>query len=309
MPHLLDIEKLSQQEILNILTKADEFIIRDPQTNKVSYKKSDSLKNKNVYNLFFEPSTRTRVSFEAAAKNLGASVINIDVANSSVKKGESLKDTSLTLKAMHPDALIIRHSENGVPEFISEVIGENTAVINGGDGINAHPTQALLDVYTILKHKKSLDNLKITIIGDVLHSRVARSLIAILKKLNCKDIHIVAPEILLPAPANYFGKEVRIHKDLKSGIAKSDVVVCLRLQRERMQHALILDDKDFFIKYGLTMEILQHAKPDAIVLHPGPINRNIEISSEVADSSQAVILEQVTNGVAIRMAVLSLFIK
>jgi aspartate carbamoyltransferase catalytic subunit len=308
MPHLIDIKNLSSQDIINILNKADDFIVKSKDDAQISYRKSDILKHKTVFNLFYEPSTRTRTSFELAAKNLSATVINLDVANSSVKKGESLKDTILTISAMQADAIIVRHSENNTAEFISEICGNQTTVINAGDGRNAHPTQALLDLYTIRQHKPNIKNLKVAIIGDVLHSRVARSLITALKKLECANINIIAPDSLLPDPPNYFGDHVFIHNDLKSGLMDADVIVCLRLQKERMHYTLILDEQDFFQKYGITTESLKYAKPNAIVLHPGPINRNVEISSEVADGKQSVILEQVSNGVAIRMAILALYV-
>lgn len=308
MTHLIDIKNLSKQEILNILNKTNEFINKNNSGSKISYNKSDLLKNKTVFNLFYEPSTRTRSSFELATKNLGGTVINLDVENSSVKKGESLKDTILTISAMQADAIIVRHSENNIAQFISEICPSYTSIINAGDGKNAHPTQALLDLYTIKQHKSDFKNLKVAIIGDVLHSRVARSLIYGLKTLDCTNINIIAPDDLLPEPANYFGEHVYIHENLKEGLVDCDVVVCLRLQKERMQHTVILDDQDFFNKYGVTQQVLNYTKPDAIVMHPGPINRNVEISSEVADSSQAVILEQVTYGVAVRMAVLALYI-
>lgn len=308
MTHLIDIKNLSRQEILAILSKADEFIINKKNNSQCSYQKSDILKHKTIFNLFYEPSTRTRASFELAAKNLSGTVINIDVANSSVKKGESLKDTILTITAMQANAIIVRHSEDNIAEFISEICGNKTTVINAGDGRNAHPTQALLDIYTIKQHKPNIKDLKIAIIGDVLHSRVARSLITGLKKLDCTNINIIAPASLLPAIPDYFGNNVYIHDNLQSGLTNADVIVCLRLQKERMHYTLILDENDFFQKYGVTAEVLKYAKPDAIVLHPGPINRNVEISSEVADSEQSVILEQVSNGVAIRMAVLATYL-
>lgn len=306
MKHLIDIERLSKEELLTILQTADQFLSLDKKNNRVQYQHSELLKYKTIYNLFYEPSTRTRVSFELAAKNLGARVINLDVGNSSVTKGESLRDTILTLKSLQADAIIVRHSENDTAEFISEICEDATTVINAGNGIMTHPTQALLDVYTILKHKPNIADLKISIIGDVLHSRVARSQIVALIKLGCQNINIIAPENLLPEPPAYFKNNVTIHSNLEDGLQDSDVICCLRLQKERMKHTLILDEQEFFNTYGITKKTIQYAKPDAILMHPGPINRDIEISGEVAYGKQSVILEQVTNGVAIRMAVLAL---
>jgi aspartate carbamoyltransferase catalytic subunit len=278
-------------------------MVKDSVTKKINYKKSDLLHNKNIFNLFFEPSTRTRSTFELAAKNLSANVINLNIDTSSMQKGETLKDTILTIKAMQADCIVIRHKQSGIAQSIANLCADELSVINAGDGINSHPTQALLDMYTILQHKPDLSNLKIAIIGDILNSRVARSQIAALKILGCTNINLIGPEILLPINNEYHSNHVTIYHDLKTGIKDADVICGLRLQKERMQHSLILDDSDYFNNYGITEDILKLAKPNAIVMHPGPLNREIEISSEVADGPQSVILEQVTNGVAIRMAV------
>lgn len=308
LKHLINIEDLSLDDILSIFKKTEIYIQKDPKTNKVSYKKSDLLHNKIIFNLFFEASTRTRSTFELAAKNLSADVINLNLETSSIKKGESVKDTILTIKAMQADCIVLRHKQSGIAHSISKLCGDNVILINAGDGTNAHPTQALLDMFTIQKHKKDFSKLKVVITGDILNSRVARSQIATLKILGCKDIHLVGPEILLPDSNELFGKEVKIHHDLKAGIKDADVVSVLRLQRERMQHTLILDDNDYFRNYGISAEVLKLAKPDAVVIHPGPINREVEISSEVADGPQSLILEQVTHGVALRMAIYELLL-
>lgn len=307
MPHLINIQNLTKQEIMSILTKASEYLYIDNKTKKINYNHTKELDNKTVYNLFYEPSTRTRVSFELAAKNLGGRVINIDVALSSVKKGESLKDTVLTLKAMHSDVIIIRHSEDETAAFIADICNDYPTIINAGNGVTTHPTQALLDLFTILKHKPNIEDIQVSIVGDILHSRVASSLITALKKLNCKKIHVIGPEILLPESKLHFGENVSIYDNLKDGLQDSDVIVCLRLQKERMMHTLILNEEEYLHTYGITSKSIKYAKPDAIVMHPGPINRNIEISSEIADGKQSVILEQVTYGVAIRMAILALY--
>ncbi len=309
MPHLINIEDLTKEEIVKILTKAKEYLYIDEATKKINYKHTKELDNKTVYNLFYEPSTRTRVSFELAAKNLGGRVINIDVAFSSVKKGESLKDTVLTLKAMHPDVIIIRHSEDGTAEFIAQICKDYPVVINAGNGVTTHPSQALLDLFTILKYKPNIEDLQISIVGDILHSRVASSLIAILNKFNCKKIHIIGPKNLLPESKSQYAENISIFDNLEEGLKNSDVVVGLRLQKERMKHTLILNEEDYLHTYGITNNSIKYAKPDAIVMHPGPINRNIEISSSIADGKQAVILDQVTYGVAIRMAILALYTK
>jgi len=306
--HLVNIEDLDKKTILEIFKKTDNYINIDRKSKKITYNKSELLKNKTIFNLFFESSTRTRSTFELAAKNLSANVIDLNLETSSIKKGESVKDTILTIKAMQVDCIVLRHKQSGIAHSIAKLCGDDITLINAGDGVNAHPTQALLDLYTILKHKPDFSNLKISIIGDILNSRVARSQIAIFKIFGCKDINLIGPEILLPDTSENFGPDVKVHHNLKSAIKNSDVVSVLRLQRERMQHSLILNDNDYFNNYGITSDILTLAKPDAIVIHPGPINREVEISSQVADGPQSLILEQVTNGVAIRMAVYELLL-
>lgn len=306
--HLISVDRLLKQDILNIIDKAKANILSDNRKNKYSFRKSESLKHKNIINLFFEPSTRTRSAFEFAAKNLSANVINLDLEKSSLNKNESLRDTILTIKAMQPDAIVMRHKESGIAASIANLCGEEVSFINGGDGTHAHPTQGLLDIFTIVKHKPDPENTKIAIIGDIVHSRVANSQIAALEILNYKNIHLIAPATLLPENMNKYGDNITIHHDLKTGIKDADVVSCLRIQKERIQHTLILDDNDFYARYGITSEIMKLAKPDAIVMHPGPVNRGVEISSEVADGPQSVILEQVANGVAIRMAIFELLL-
>ena len=308
LKHLITIDQLSLKTILDIFKKAEHYLVHDRKTKKPSYKKSTLLQNKVIFNLFFEASTRTRSTFELAAKNLSADVINLNLATSSIKKGESVRDTILTIKAMQADCIVIRHKQSGIAQSIANLCGDDITVINAGDGTHSHPTQALLDVFTIQQYKKDFASLKVTIIGDILNSRVARSQIAALKLLGCKDINLVGPEILLPDSSEYFGSEVKIHHDLATGIKNADVVSALRLQRERMQHTLLLDDNDYFNNYGVSAEVLKLAKKDAVVIHPGPINREVEISSEVADGLQSLILQQVTNGVAIRMAVYELLL-
>ena len=244
-----------------------------------------------------------RNTFELAAKNLSADVVNLNLATSSIKKGETVRDTIMTIKAMQVDCIVLRHKQSGIAHSVAKLCGDDVTLINAGDGTNAHPTQALLDMFTIRKHKKDFSKLKVVITGDIMNSRVARSQIAALKILGCKDINLVGPEILLPDSTETFGVDVKIHHDFKTAVKNADVVSVLRLQRERMQHSLILDDNDYFRNFGITADVLKLAKPDAIVIHPGPINREVEISSEVADGPQSLILEQVTHGVALRMAI------
>jgi aspartate carbamoyltransferase catalytic subunit len=255
-------------------------------------------------NLFFENSTRTRVTFEIAAQRLGADVINLDIRTSSASKGETLLDTVRNLEAMNADMFVVRHEHAGAAHFIARYCAPHVAVLNAGDGRHAHPTQAMLDMFTIRQKKGSFQPLKVAIVGDVLHSRVARSQIHALTTLATGEVRVVAPKTLVPAGIEKMGVNV-FHK-MEEGIADADVVIMLRLQRERMQTALLPSEREFFKLYGLTEERLQLAKPDAIVMHPGPINRGVEIDSRVADGLQSVILEQVTNGIAVRMAVMSM---
>ncbi|GAB4535944.1 MAG: aspartate carbamoyltransferase catalytic subunit [Thermodesulfovibrionia bacterium] len=294
---LLGIRELTVDEINLILDTALGF----KDVLKRDIKKVPALRGKTVVNLFFEPSTRTRTSFELAAKRLSTDVINFSVPTSSVVKGETLKDTALTIEALGADFVVVRHSSAGVPHFLSKIL--KASVINAGDGANEHPTQALLDAFTIRSHKKRIEGLTVVIIGDIAHSRVARSNIYALTKLGAK-VRLVGPSTLMPLEVERFG--VDVSHSIEEGIRDADVVMTLRLQLERQVKGFLPSSEEYFNLYGLTMERLRFAKEDAIVMHPGPMNRGVEIDSEVADSPQSVILEQVTNGLAIRMAVLYL---
>ena len=295
--HLLGLEGLPKKQIEKILTVADDLL-----DQKFKLQKSKILRDMSVANLFFEPSTRTRNTFEIAAKRTSAKTINVDLANSATKKNETLMDTMHTLKAMQIDMFVIRHQQNGLPHRVAENL-EGVSIINAGDGINAHPTQALLDMLTIRQHKKSFDNLSVAIVGDIRHSRVARSDIQAMKTLGTSDIRLIAPETL-----HYKEETPSLERfgSLEQGIEDADVIISLRLQKERMIAADIPDEQTYFEGFGLTSENLKLAKPDAIIMHPGPVNRGIELSSEVADGSQSVILQQVTNGIAVRMAVMEI---
>ena len=295
--HLLGLEGLPKSQIEKILSVADDLL-----DQKFKLQKSKILRDMSVANLFFEPSTRTRNTFEIAAKRTSAKTINVDLANSATKKNETLMDTMQTLKAMQIDMFVIRHQQNGLPHRVAENI-EGVSILNAGDGINAHPTQALLDMLTIRQHKKSFDRLSVAIVGDIRHSRVARSGIQAMKTLGTTDIRLIAPETL-----HYKEETPGLERfaSLEQGIEGADVIMSLRLQKERMIAADIPDEQTYFDGFGLTSENLKLAKPDAIVMHPGPVNRGIELSSEVADGSQSVILQQVTNGIAVRMAVMEI---
>ena len=295
--HLLGLEGLPKNQIEKILNVADDLI-----DSKGNLQKSKILRDMSVANLFFEPSTRTRNTFEIAAKRTSAKTINVDLANSATKKNETLMDTMFTLKAMQIDMFVIRHKQNGLPHRVAENI-DGVAILNAGDGINAHPTQALLDMLTIRQHKKSFDNLSVAIVGDIRHSRVARSGIQAMRTLGTTDIRLIAPETL-----HYKEETPGLERfdSLDKGIEGADVIISLRLQKERMIAADIPDEQTYFDGFGLTSENLKLAKPDAIVMHPGPVNRGIELSSEVADGPQSVILQQVTNGIAVRMAVMEI---
>ena len=295
--HLLGLEGLPKKQIEKILTVSDDLL-----DQKFKLQKSKILRDMSVANLFFEPSTRTRNTFEIAAKRTSAKTINVDLANSATKKNETLMDTMHTLKAMQIDMFVIRHQQNGLPHRVAENL-EGVSIINAGDGINAHPTQALLDMLTIRQHKKSFDNLSVAIVGDIRHSRVARSDIQAMKTLGTSDIRLIAPETL-----HYKEETPGLERfgSLKQGIEDADVIISLRLQKERMIAADIPDEQTYFEGFGLTSENLKLAKPDAIIMHPGPVNRGIELSSEVADGTQSVILQQVTNGIAVRMAVMEI---
>jgi aspartate carbamoyltransferase catalytic subunit len=297
--HLLSIEGLPKAVIHHILDTAGTFL----SVNEREVKKVPLLRGKSVFNLFFENSTRTRTTFEIAAKRLSADVINLDIAKSSAAKGESLLDTIANLSAMHADMFVVRHSESGAPYLIAQHCAPHVHVVNAGDGRHAHPTQGLLDMYTIRHYKQDFTKLTVAIVGDIVHSRVARSDINALATLGVPEIRAVGPKTLVPGDLKEMG--VRVCHDMVEGIKGADVIIMLRLQNERMSGAMLPSAGEFFKNYGLTQEKLAHAKPDAIVMHPGPINRGVEIDSSVADGKQSVILPQVTFGIAVRMAVMS----
>ncbi len=298
--HLLSIEGLPASILRQVLDTAESFV----SVNDREVKKVPLLRGRSVFNLFFENSTRTRTTFEIAAKRLSADVINLDIARSSASKGESLLDTIANLSAMAADIFVVRHGESGAPYLIAKHVAPHVHVINAGDGRHSHPTQGLLDMFTIRHYKKDFANLTVAIVGDVLHSRVARSDIHALTTLGCAEVRVVGPKTLVPADLSQMG--VRVCHTLAEGIRDCDVVITLRLQNERMSGALLPSAQEYFMSYGLTRETLQLAKPDAIVMHPGPINRGVEIASSVVDGKQSVILPQVTFGIAVRMAVMSL---
>ena len=302
--HLLSIEGLPRDVLVHILDTASSFL----EVSDRDVKKVPLLRGKSVFNLFFENSTRTRTTFEIAAKRLSADVINLDVGRSSTAKGETLLDTIDNLVAMHADMFVVRHASSGAPYLIAEHLRrsgrEDVHVVNAGDGRHAHPTQGLLDMYTIRHFKRDFSGLAVAIVGDILHSRVARSDIDALATLGAGEVRAVGPQTLLPSAIERMG--VRVCNDLREGIRGCDVVIMLRLQNERMSGALLPSAGEYFKCYGLTPEVLSLAKPDAIVMHPGPMNRGVEIDSVVADGPQAVILSQVTFGIAVRMAVMSI---
>ncbi len=300
LKHFLTIEGLQKSLLVEILDFAESFA----GVSGRAVKKVPLLRGKTVVNLFFEPSTRTSTTFDLAAKRLSADLLNLNMATSSTTKGESLLDTLQTLEAMHSDMFIVRHSNSGAAHFIAEHAGPHISVINAGDGQHAHPTQAMLDMFTIRRHKPYFETLKVAIVGDVLHSRVARSDIHALKSLGVNDVRVVGPKTLMPASIERLGVEV--FNNLNEGLNDVDVIIMLRLQKERMISANIPSEQEYFDRYGLTFNKLKAAKPDAIVMHPGPINRGIEIDSQVADSDQSVILQQVSHGIAIRMAVMAM---
>ena len=302
LKHFLTIDGLPRELLVNILDTAESFA----GVGERAVKKVPLLRGKTIVNLFFEPSTRTRTTFELAAKRLSADVLNINASTSSTTKGESLLDTLRTLEAMHCDMFVVRHSQSGAAHFIAQHAAPHISVINGGDGRHAHPTQAMLDMFTIRRHKGDFGSLKVAIVGDVAHSRVARSLIHALTTLGAAQVRIVAPRTLVPPGLESLG--VTVHHHLREGLAGADVVILLRLQNERMQGALLPSSHEYFQYYGVTEEKLAVADPDAIVMHPGPLNRGVEIDSDVADGSRSVILRQVSYGIAIRMAVMSMAI-
>ncbi|MBA4217541.1 MAG: aspartate carbamoyltransferase catalytic subunit [Methylibium sp.] len=298
--HLLSIEGLPRAVIEQILDTAGSFL----SVNDREVKKVPLLRGKSVFNLFFENSTRTRTTFEIAAKRLSADVINLDIARSSTAKGETLLDTVANLSAMHADMFVVRHSESGAPHLIAQHCAPHVHVVNAGDGRHAHPTQGLLDMYTIRHFKKDFRNLTVAIVGDIVHSRVARSDIHALNILGVPEIRAVGPKTLVPGDLRDMG--VRVCHDMAEGVRDADVVIMLRLQNERMNGGMLPSSGEFFKHFGLTPDKLALAKPDAIVMHPGPINRGVEIASEVADGKSSVILPQVTFGIAVRMAVMAI---
>jgi len=300
LKHLLTTEGLPAEVVLRILDAARSFVsVAEREVKKVPL-----LRGKAIFNLFFEPSTRTRTTFEIAAKRLSADVVNLSIATSSQTKGERLLDTVANLTAMHADMFIVRHSQSGAAHLIARNVGPDIHVINAGDGRHAHPTQALLDMFTIRHYKGEFRNLRVAIVGDVLHSRVARSEIHALTTLGVPEVRVIGPRTLLPSQVENLG--VHVFNDMAAGLKDVDVVMMLRLQQERMSGALLPSAGEFFKSYGLTPDKLALARPDAIVMHPGPLNRGVEIDSAVADGRQSVILPQVTFGIAVRMAVMGI---
>jgi len=298
--HLLSIEGLPKKILNQILDTAESFVgVAEREVKKVPL-----LRGKTVCNLFFENSTRTRTTFEIAAKRLSADVISLNVNTSSQSKGETILDTVDNLIAMHADMFVVRHAQSGAAHFIANHVPEHIHIINAGDGRHSHPTQGLLDVFTIRKYKPDLHNLRVAIVGDILHSRVARSEIHALTTLGVPEVRVIAPKTLLPAEVEKLG--VHVYHDMRAGLKDVDVIMMLRLQNERMNGAMLPSAQEYFKTYGLTQEKLSLAKADAIVLHPGPMNRGVEIDSGVADGQQSVILPQVTYGIAIRMAVMAI---
>lgn len=300
--HFLTTEGLSRDLLVEILDTAESFTTITAQ----QVKKVPLLRGKTVVNLFFESSTRTRTTFELAAKRLSADVLNINVPASAANKGETLLDTLRNLEAMHCDMFIVRHPDSGAAHFIAEHCAPHISVLNAGDGRHAHPTQAMIDMFTIRRHKQEFHHLSVAIVGDILHSRVARSQIHALSTLGVPDIRVIGPRTLIPSAAHTLG--VHVYHELEQGLKGVDVIIMLRLQRERMSSALLPSEHEYFQLYGLTPDKLALAKPDVIVMHPGPINRGVEMDSSVADGEHSVILQQVSHGIAIRMAVMSMTI-
>ena len=297
--HLLGIQNLSIQEANQILDEAKNFI----KLNRSASKKLDLLRGKTQINLFFEPSTRTQSSFELAGKRLGADVMTMNVNNSSLKKGETILDTAMSLNAMHPDIIVVRHQDSGAPNLLSQKV--NCTVINAGDGLREHPTQALLDALTIIDRREKIEGLRIAICGDILHSRVARSNIHLLNMLGA-EVNIIAPSNLMPKEIEKLG--VKTFSDMKQGLKDCDIVMMLRLQNERMTSSFLSSNREYYEYYGLTPDKLKHAKENVLIMHPGPMNRGIEIDTKLADDiNKSVIKEQVELGVAVRMACLKIF--
>jgi len=298
--HFLSIEGLGRALLVRIMDTAESFTsVTEQQVKKVPL-----LRGKTIVNLFFENSTRTRTTFELAAKRLSADVLTINIATSATSKGESLLDTIRNLEAMHVDMFVVRHAESGAAHFIARHVAPHVSVINGGDGRHAHPTQAMLDMFTIRRMKGEFGPLRVAIVGDILHSRVARSEIHALNTLGVAEVRVIAPRTLLPACVESLG--VRAFHEMEQGLADVDAIIMLRLQKERMSGAFLPSEHEYFDRFGLTEKRLEKAKPDVIVMHPGPINRGIEIDSRVADGPHSVILQQVSHGIAVRMAILSM---
>jgi aspartate carbamoyltransferase catalytic subunit len=298
--HFLTIDGLDRERLLEILDTAESFAVLPGRP----VKKVPLLRGKIITNLFFENSTRTRTTFELAAKLLSADVLNFNVDVSATTKGETLLDTLRNIEAMHSDMFVVRHAQSGAAHFIAQHAAPGVSVINAGDGRHAHPTQAMLDMFTIRKHKGDFTPLRVAIVGDILHSRVARSQILALNTLGVTEVRVIGPRTLLPNATRVLG--VHVYDNLEDGVQDVDVIITLRLQRERMDGALLPSEHEYFQLYGLTEERLENAKSDAIVMHPGPINRGVEMDSSVADGPRSVILEQVSYGIAVRMAVMSM---
>jgi len=300
--HLISTDDLNYESIIKIFDMAESFF----KIGQRDIKKIPLLRGKTICNLFFENSTRTRTTFEIAAKRLSADVINLDIPTSSQSKGESIFDMVDNLIAMGTDIFVVRHPEAGVPNKIANHVASNIHIINGGDGSNAHPTQGLLDAFTIRKFKKNFSSLKIAIVGDIQHSRVAKSEINVLSTLGAKEIRVIGPKSLMPD--NIDQLKVKVFHTMEEGLKDVDVVMMLRIQKERMNNDTIPSESEYFKSFGLNQKRLKIAKDNALVLHPGPINRGVEIESEVADGKQSVILNQVKYGIAIRMAVMAMMV-
>ncbi|WP_428353289.1 aspartate carbamoyltransferase catalytic subunit [Methyloprofundus sp.] len=300
LQHFLSIEGLEKNLLIEILDIAESFA----DISEQQVKKFPLLRGKTIVNLFFENSTRTRATFELAATRLSADILSMNIATSATSKGESLLDTIRNLEAMQVDMFVVRHSLSGAAHFIAEHAAPHVSVINAGDGQHEHPTQAMLDMFTIRRAKQQFAGLRVAIVGDILHSRVARSQIHALNILGAEEVRVIAPKTLLPTQVESLG--VSVYHDLSAGLKNVDVIIMLRLQKERMNSALLPSESEYFKCFGLSDDKLKIANKDAIVMHPGPINRGVEISSSVADGPQSVILQQVTNGIAVRMAVMSM---
>ena len=299
--HLLGIQNLSLLEAKEILKESQNFI----KLNRSGSKKLDVLRGKTQINLFFEPSTRTQSSFDLAGKRLGADVMSMNIVNSAIKKGETLMDTAMTLNAMHPDLIVVRHQDSGAPNLLSQKV--NCAVINAGDGTREHPTQALLDALTIINSKGKIEGLRIAICGDIKHSRVARSNIYLMNMLGA-EVNVIAPKTLMPDSINQLG--VKSFTSMKKGLESCDIVMMLRLQNERMQGSFLPSKREYYEYFGLTPDKLKYASKDALIMHPGPMNRGVEIDTKLADDiNVSLVKEQVELGVAVRMACLKLYCK